>query len=89
MEIIDKRHSTRRSRPNRRLRLRHQRCDLVKVLQDSLNRTQAVKQKALIYRDGTRQVTSTLVNSGGAQVLSARIVRSRLQIRRLRYISVL
>jgi non-homologous end joining protein Ku len=35
--------------------------DLVKVLQDSLNRTQAVKQKRSSTRDGTRRSTSTLV----------------------------
>ena len=35
--------------------------DLVKVLQDSLNRTQAVKQKRSSTRDGARRSTSTLV----------------------------
>src|SRR6478609_4867325 len=35
--------------------------DLVKVLQDSLNRTQAVKQKRSSTRDGNRRSTSTLV----------------------------
>jgi DNA end-binding protein Ku len=35
--------------------------DLVKVLQDSLNRTQAVKQKRSATRDGARRSTNTLV----------------------------
>src|SRR6478672_9670232 len=35
--------------------------DLVKVLQDSLNRTQGVKQKRSSTRDGARRSTSTLV----------------------------
>src|SRR6478609_4970359 len=35
--------------------------DLVKVLQDSLNRTQTVKQKRSSARDGARRSTSTLV----------------------------
>jgi DNA end-binding protein Ku len=35
--------------------------DLVKVLQDSLNRTQSVKQKRPSARDGARRSTNTLV----------------------------
>jgi non-homologous end joining protein Ku len=35
--------------------------DLVKVLQDSLNRAQAVKQKRGSARDGARRSTSALV----------------------------
>ena len=35
--------------------------DLVKVLQDSLNRTQAVKRKRSSTGDGARRSTSTLV----------------------------
>ena len=35
--------------------------DLVKVLQDSLNRTQAVKQKRSPNRDGVRRSTTALV----------------------------
>jgi len=35
--------------------------DLVKVLQDSLNQTQSVKQKRPSPRDGARRTTNTLV----------------------------
>jgi non-homologous end joining protein Ku len=35
--------------------------DLVKVLQDSLNRTQAVKQKRSSARDGARRSATALV----------------------------
>jgi non-homologous end joining protein Ku len=35
--------------------------DLVKVLQDSLNRSQSVKQKRPSARDGARRSTNTLV----------------------------
>jgi non-homologous end joining protein Ku len=38
--------------------------DLVKVLQDSLNRTQTIKQKRSSTRDGARRSTNALVKQG-------------------------